>query len=120
MCSIARRRRSLPVRFDAAGYQNGRALTANPARSKRIAKRMFGVGSLNVLLLSGALRASCAEMKPHFECISAALHPPELNWHLTKSRLNDAPPLCEMQRRKFCLARHQEDKVDFSWARVDE
>jgi hypothetical protein len=48
-------------------------------------------------------------MKPHFRAISAALHPPELNWHLTKSRLNDAPPLCEMQRCELCLARHQED-----------
>ena len=69
---------------------------------------------------SGRLRASCAEMKPYFRAISAALHPPELNWHLTKSRLNDAPPLCEMQRCESCLARHQEDQVDFSWARVDE
>src|SRR5215813_5240205 len=63
---------------------------------------------------------SCAEMRPQFPSNSTALHPPELNWHLTKSRLNDAPPLCEMQRRESCLARHQEDKVDFSWARVDE
>src|SRR6516164_10782920 len=62
----------------------------------------------------------CAEMRPQFPSNSTALHLPELNWHLTKSRLNDAPPLCEMQRRNFCLARHREEKVGSSWARVDE
>src|SRR5262249_8371675 len=31
-----------------------------------------------------------------------ASHPPPLNRHLTKSRLNDAPPLCEMQRNANC------------------
>src|SRR3569833_1464140 len=53
-----------------------------------------------------SLTGSCAEMRPHFPSNSTALHPPELNWHLTKSRLNDAPPLCEMQRRSICSARH--------------
>src|SRR5882724_5845382 len=62
---------------------------------------------------------SCAEMRPHFSSNSTALHPPELNWHLTKSRLNDAPPLCEMQRRNICLARLREEQVCTSWARVD-
>jgi hypothetical protein len=33
-----------------------------------------------------------------------ALHPPTLNPHLTKSRLNDAPRLCEMLHRNYCGA----------------
>src|SRR5262249_40124885 len=122
-CSTARCRRSLPAEFDTVGRRNRRALRANPVRSKdksntreQDVRRRFS----ECPLLSGRLRTSCAEMKPHFRAISAALHPPELNWHLTKSRLNDAPPLCEMQRCESCLALHQEDKVDFSWARVDE
>src|ERR1700712_1839891 len=32
----------------------------------------------------------------HFALVPSALHPPALNPHLTKSRLNDAPRLCEM------------------------
>jgi hypothetical protein len=51
-----------------------------------------------------------------------ALVPPALNPHLTKSRLNDALRLCEMQRGAFDprgIERKEEVKLS-SWARVDE
>jgi len=39
--------------------------------------------------------------------IRHASHWPVFNSHLTKSRLNDAPRLCQMQRRSFFSLRHR-------------
>src|SRR5581483_4983789 len=46
-----------------------------------------------------------------------APHLPALNRHLTKSRLNDGPPLCDAAQRN--LSRIEGKKVESSWARVD-
>jgi hypothetical protein len=53
--------------------------------------------------------------------ISNAQHLPALNLHLTKSRLNDAPRLCEMLNGNPNRLQHREGKkVELSWALVDE
>jgi hypothetical protein len=55
-----------------------------------------------------------------FAQVPAALHPPALNPHLTKSRLNDGPRLCEMLRRNFGSprnARPKRIKVESFWTR---
>ena len=56
----------------------------------------------------------------HFAPVPSALHPPALNPHLTKSRLNDAPRLCEMLRRNLrfrCNALLKRNKVKSFWTR---
>jgi hypothetical protein len=54
-----------------------------------------------------------------FALVPLALHPPALNPHLTKSRLNDAPRLCEMLRRnlKFSAAQRslKRNQVELVW-----
>jgi hypothetical protein len=45
---------------------------------------------------------------------------PGLNLHLTKRRLNDAPRLCEMLRRLFDPRSIEREKLELSWALVDE
>ena len=42
-----------------------------------------------------------ARSDARFAPVPSALHPPTFNPHLTKSRLNDGPCLCEMLRRNF-------------------
>jgi hypothetical protein len=51
---------------------------------------------------------------PRMRSIPAAQHPPALNPHLTKSRLNDAPRLCEMLRN-FSCGGIERNKVEFVW-----
>jgi hypothetical protein len=45
---------------------------------------------------------------------------PALNLHLTKSRLNDAPRFCEMQRRGFHPRSIEREILEPSWAPLNE
>jgi hypothetical protein len=61
-----------------------------------------------------------ATSRIRFAQVPPALHPPALNPHLTKSRLNDGPRLCEMLRRNFCVPRQrssQEEQSESFWTR---
>src|SRR5690349_11784765 len=94
------------LRVGSANHLRRRASVSKFGASPQKSGEQMSTNSADVHGNPRHLTESCAEMRPHFEPYSAALHLPELNWHLTKSRLNDAPPLCEMQRPESCLARH--------------
>jgi hypothetical protein len=47
-----------------------------------------------------------------FPLISRAPYLPAFNLHLTKSRLNDAPRLCNMLRRNYSVAASQRKEVE--------
>jgi hypothetical protein len=57
----------------------------------------------------------CGNARAFTDEIGNAQHPPALNLHLTKSRLNDAPRLCEMLRRNQPRRGVERNKVESLW-----
>jgi hypothetical protein len=56
-----------------------------------------------------------ARIKSAHDSGTAAPHLPALNPHLTKSRLNDAPRLCEMLSRTLAGGGIERNKVEPVW-----
>jgi hypothetical protein len=57
-----------------------------------------------------------ARSSPRRTRVPAAQYLPALNPHLTKSRLNDAPRLCEMLRRNQSCGGIERNTVELVWA----